>query len=163
PSSITTPPVAATIATVASPVGTYPITLTGGASPNYIISNVPGTLTVTQAVLTATAVDTFRLYGAINPTFRIRYTGFVNGDGIGNITQPSASSAATITSHAGTYPITLSGGSALNYQLALSTGTLTVRGAPLIVKAVDIAIFKGDPLPAFTSTYTGFLNGDLAT
>jgi hypothetical protein len=126
---------------------------------------MPGTLSVTQAVLTATAVDTFRLYGAINPTFRIRYTGFVNGDGIGNITQPSAFSAANITSHAGTYPITLSGGSALNYQFVLSGGTLTVRAAPLIVKANDLAIFKGDPLPTsnFSSTYSGFLNGDQTT
>jgi len=101
----------------------------------------------------------------VNPTFRIRYSGFVNGDGVSNITQPGAFSAANNTSHAGTYAITLSGGSALNYQFVMSSGTLTVRAAPLIVKANDLAIFKGDPLPTsnFSSTYTGFLNGDQTT
>ena len=45
--SLTTPATASTTATAASAVGTYPITASGATSPNYTISYVPGTLTVT--------------------------------------------------------------------------------------------------------------------
>src|SRR5437773_2405137 len=44
--SLTTAPTVATTATAASAVGTYPITVSGAASPNYTISAVSGTLTV---------------------------------------------------------------------------------------------------------------------
>jgi hypothetical protein len=48
-SSLTTPPTLGTTATAASPVGSYPITASGAASPNYTISYASGTLTVTKA------------------------------------------------------------------------------------------------------------------
>jgi hypothetical protein len=47
PSSLTSPPTCATTATSSSAVGTYPITCSGAADPNYAIGYVPGTLTVT--------------------------------------------------------------------------------------------------------------------
>jgi hypothetical protein len=62
--SLTTAPVLATTATAASPVGTYPITVSGAASPNYTISYASGTLTVlpasasTQSVTLAWAPST---------------------------------------------------------------------------------------------------------
>ena len=48
-SSLTTPPALTTTATAASPVGSYPITASGAASPNYTISYASGTLTVNKA------------------------------------------------------------------------------------------------------------------
>jgi len=39
---------------------------------------------------------------------------------------------------------------------------LTVGAIPLTVKADPKVIFKGDPLPTFTSTYTGFINNDIS-
>ena len=53
--SLTTQPTCTTTATTSSPVGTYPITCSGGASDNYSFTYVPGTLTVTAA---ATAIPT---------------------------------------------------------------------------------------------------------
>ncbi len=47
--SLTTPPSLTTTATVASPVGTYPITATGAAAANYTISYAPGTLAIGAA------------------------------------------------------------------------------------------------------------------
>ena len=47
--NLTSQPVLATIATAASPVGAYPITVSGAASPNYTISYIGGTLTVAKA------------------------------------------------------------------------------------------------------------------
>jgi len=46
---LTTPPTVTTTATTSSPAGTYPITASGAASPNYTMSYVDGTLTVTVA------------------------------------------------------------------------------------------------------------------
>jgi hypothetical protein len=46
PSSLASPAVLSTTATACSPVGVYPITVSGAASPNYAITFVDGTLTV---------------------------------------------------------------------------------------------------------------------
>ena len=56
-SSLTTQPTLSTTATTTSPASTYPITASGAVDPNYSISYVPGTLTVT-AVATGTATKT---------------------------------------------------------------------------------------------------------
>ncbi len=55
--SLTTQPTLSTTATVASPVGSYPITPSGAADPNYSISYVSGTLSVTAGVTTSTALS----------------------------------------------------------------------------------------------------------
>ncbi len=47
--SLTTPPSLTTTATATSPVGIYPISVAGGSSGDYTITDVPGTLTVLQA------------------------------------------------------------------------------------------------------------------
>jgi hypothetical protein len=52
--SLTTQPTLSTTATTTSPANTYPITASGAVDPNYSISYVPGTLTVTAAVGTPT-------------------------------------------------------------------------------------------------------------
>jgi hypothetical protein len=49
--SLTSPAVLATTATASSQAGRYPITVSGAASPNYAITAVPGTLTVTRISL----------------------------------------------------------------------------------------------------------------
>jgi CSLREA domain-containing protein len=48
-SSLTTQPTLTTTATPSSPVGSYPITASGAANPNYTITYVAGTLTVAAA------------------------------------------------------------------------------------------------------------------
>lgn len=57
PLSLTTQPTASTTAVTGSPAGSYPITVSGGASGNYSISHVAGTLTVAPAGLTVTVVN----------------------------------------------------------------------------------------------------------
>src|SRR5207244_3018897 len=75
-------------ATAASGVGTYPITAGGAvsANTNYTITYVTGTLTVTPAVLTITANNETRTYGAANPALTVSYSGFVNGDTAASLT-----------------------------------------------------------------------------
>src|SRR5690606_35463112 len=118
-SVIDTPPVTSTSATVLSGVGSYPINVSGGSDNNYNLNYVSGTLTITKRVLTATAVNASRTYGAANPTFSITFTGFVNSEDASVIdVLPVASTSATLTSSTGTYPITVSGGTDNNYSFS---------------------------------------------
>jgi hypothetical protein len=129
-SSLTTPPALATTATAASPVGSYSITASGAASPNYTITYAGGTLTVNAAALTITAVSTNKLRGAPVPALTASYRGFVNGDTASSLTTPpTLSTTATAGSHVGTYPITASGAASPNYTISYVRGTLTVEKA----------------------------------
>ncbi|MBN8577717.1 MAG: gliding motility-associated C-terminal domain-containing protein [Cytophagales bacterium] len=161
--SAITPPAASTTATVASNVGSYPIQLTGGVSTNYNFTLQNGTLTINTSPLIARANDQSRLYGAANPTLTISYVGFLNGDTPASITQPTASTTATATSNVGTYPITLSGGSASNYGIILQAGTLTINKATLTVTANNQSRLYGAANPALTIAYTGFANGETSS
>jgi len=140
--------------------GVFPIIPSGGVDNNYSFAYVNGSLTITKAALTAKADDKSRSYGLSNPTFTISYTGFVNGDTQGDIVVPSASSIANASSNVGSYPITLSGGSSVNYNISLQPGALTVNISPLIARASDLSKTYGQTNPTLTIVYAGFLNGD---
>lgn len=130
-----------TAASTNSPVGVYPISVTlsapGGVLGNYVVTINGGNLTVTQAVLIATADNQSRTYAQANPPFTISYAGFVNGDtpAVLNV-PPMADSAATADSAPGNYPITLTGGADDNYSLVLSNGVLTVTPPPVVISSV---------------------------
>ncbi len=125
--SLTTQPTVASTAVTGSPVGSYPITAQNGASSNYSISYVSGTLTINPAVLTITAANATKPQGTVNPPLSFSYSGFVAGDTILSLTtQPSASTTALTSSPIGDYPITVSGGVSSNYTFAYVAGTLTV-------------------------------------
>jgi hypothetical protein len=97
---------------------------------NYTITYVDALLTVTPATLTITANDQTRYYLQSNPTFTVTYNGFVNGDGASVLTNaPVATTSADMTSVPGTYPITLSGATAVNYTIAYQDGTLTIMAS----------------------------------
>jgi fibronectin-binding autotransporter adhesin len=101
----------------------------GGLAANYSLTGT-GTGNINKAALTATADDKTKVQGAVNPTLTISYSGFVNSETVAAITPPTASTTAVTASPLGTYPITLSGGSATNYTITLVNGTLTVITGP---------------------------------
>ena len=106
---------------------------------------------ITKAALTAKADDQSRRVGTANPALTITYTGFVIGETKTAITtEPAAATTATTASPAGSYPITLSGGSAANYALTLQSGTLTVtdKVVPVISWDNPAAIIYGTALSA---------------
>ena len=155
----------ATISTTAlasSIVGAYPITVTGAVDANYAISYLAGTLTVTKAALTITAEDKSKLYGAAVPALTYTYTGLVNGDAAPS-TLPAISTTAVLSSAAGTYPISVSTAADANYTINYVAGTLTVNKVPLIITAENKSKVYGATDPIFTYTYSGLVNGDLAT
>ncbi|MCL2825928.1 MAG: Ig-like domain-containing protein, partial [Eggerthellaceae bacterium] len=128
-SALTTVPTASCAATTTSNTGTYAITVSGGAAANYTFSYQPGTLTVNPAPLSVTADDKSMLAGENPPALTISYSGFKGSDTAASITPPTISTTATSASTVGTYPITLSGGSAANYTLTLHDGTMTVSAS----------------------------------
>jgi MBG domain (YGX type)/Bacterial Ig-like domain (group 3)/Dockerin type I domain len=158
PVSLTTLPTLTTTATAASHVGSYPITVSGAASPNYTISFVDGTLTVTAAALTVTADNQSKVYGAALPELTATYAGLVNGDTPASLTAPPA--LATTAGHVGTYPITASGAASTDYTISYVDATLAVNPALLTITASDKTKVYGDPLPELTASFAGFVSGD---
>ena len=126
--SLTTQPTVTTTATKSSNVGSYPITASGAADPNYTFTYVPGTLTITPVLLVITANPATKVYGSANPTFTVSYSGFVNGDTASSLTkQPTVTTTATQSSPVGTYSLVPSGAVDSNYTIAYVDGVLAIN------------------------------------
>lgn len=152
-----------TVTVVGAGTTTITASQVGDAAYN-VASDVMQSLTVNQASLSATADDRDKTYGDANPTLTVSYSGFVNGEDASVLdAAPTASTTADETSGAGTYSITASGGVDNNYSFAYLDGTLTVGQASLTATADNQAINKGEALPIFTVSYSGFVNGDDAS
>jgi FtsP/CotA-like multicopper oxidase with cupredoxin domain len=158
--SLTTLPTCTTTATNLSPIGKYPITCTGAADPNYTISYLGGTVTVTQGVLTITAPNLTMTYGSPVPTITPIYS--INPPA-SPFTPPTCTTSATSKSPVGTYPVSCSAAVDPNYVISYTAGTLTVTPAPLTITAPSLAMPYGGPLPALSPIYTGLVAGDTAS
>jgi 6-phosphogluconolactonase (cycloisomerase 2 family) len=160
-------PIYSTIAVLASPVGSYPITATfsdpGVKLGNYTVSITNGTLTISRATLVVTAANATRLYGSANPAFTGTITGLLPGDSI----TATYASAATAASPVGDYPIvpTLVDplGQLVNYTVSVVNGDLTVSPAPLTVTINNATRVYGNVNPTLNGTISGLKNGDSIT
>ena len=144
-------------ATSSSDAGTYDINIAAGSGTNYNVTYVKGTLTIRKATLTASVGNYTRKQGEANPTFTISYSGFKKNQTKSVLTrEPTASCSATPSSAPGSYPITLSGGEAKNYEFSYKSGVLTVEQRDAVtITANSYTIEYGDPLPNFGYTTTG--------
>ena len=163
--SLIAPPTLSTTATAASHVSgnPYAITASGAVDPDYSISYVAGSLTVTPAPLTIVANDQSKIYGAASPTLTASYTGFVNGDTSASLTAPpTLSTTATAASHVsgGPYAIAASGAVDPDYSISYVAGSLGVTPAPLTIVIGNSTRVYGQANPTLTGTVTGILNGD---
>lgn len=118
-------------AVMSSDVGIYSIIPSSAQAKNYDISYRSGQLSITKRALSASAISCSRHYGEKNPEFEISYTGFVNGEDHSVLTDPViANCTADETSDVGTYPITLQGGVAINYEVkSYTSGNLIIEKA----------------------------------
>ena len=149
--SLDTTPTLSTTAAATSAVGVYGITASGATDSDYTISYVAGSLTVTSAGLTITAVSQTKVYGAALPALTASYSGFVNGDTAASLTTPpTLTTTATASSHVSgnPYAITASGAADSNYSISYVAGTLTVTPAGLVISAVNQTKAYGAALPA---------------
>ena len=153
--TLTKKPTITCIATLGCAVGTYDIIVSGAEAKNYDISYVAGTLTVIDAdAVAVTAKSYTRKYGEANPVFEYE----VVGEAL--VGTPEIFCEATKASPAGTYDIVVKQGTVKNYNVTYVAGKLTITKAQLAVGVKDVTITEGDAVPAFTLTYSGFLNKD---
>ena len=152
-----------TLATRATGVGTYPIVpkliAEVAVLANYQEPELTdGTLTVTQAPLTANVSDETVEYGE-PATFEAEFDGLKNDD------EPSVVEGALSCEPAGKvvggpYAVECSGLSAGNYTIAYDGGSLTVTKAELKVDAQDLTRVYGESAPAPAYELVGFKNGE---
>ena len=159
-----------TTATSASSAGTYAIvpSVTGPNTANYIVTTIDGTLTVIRAVLTVTANNATRAYGAANPTFTSTIAGFVNGDTASVVSgAPNLTTSATATSPPANYAIEAAHGtlSATNYIFTFVDGTLTVTPLASSTTALSVtpsSVMYGDPAVLAASVFPTFATGTVS-
>lgn len=144
-------------ATQSSPVGVYPILVRVGTVTNHKFTGVNGTLTVNAAPLKVTARSYAIQQGQPLPQFAYDITGFkLNETEAVLTTKPVITCSAPDNMTPGTYPITVSGAVAQNYNITYVAGTLTIQEAPLItVRATSTAKLYGDAMPELKYTIEG--------
>jgi hypothetical protein len=99
----------------------------GGNSSYFPAPQTSQGFTIAKKGLVVDVLDASRPYNKVNQTFGISYSGFVGSETSTVLTvQPTITTTATQASAPGTYAITASNGSALNYALSYLPGTLTV-------------------------------------
>ncbi|WP_404710695.1 YDG domain-containing protein [Sphingomonas sp. MMS24-J13] len=82
---------------------------------------------INRAALTVTVNDASRLPNTGNPAFTVRYSGFAGTDGATSLGGTLAyATTATQLSPPGTYGVTASGQTSINYTIAYVPGTLTI-------------------------------------
>ena len=160
-SAITDKPVTATTANEKSAVGTYPITISGGEAKNYTFEYEQGELMVNKALLSVHVMDANKVYGENNPQFTLAYSGLKNNETFPEwTTEPKFTTTATKESGAGTYEVNVSS-EPKNYTIVTNTpGKLTIKKAPLTIKANNATMDYCGTIPTYSFTYSGFVNGD---
>ncbi|GEM_PF-1204277 len=141
--------------------------LAGAQRDNYRLTTVSATTngTIAAKVLAVTADDKEKFEGEDNPTLSVSYDGFITGEHASNAlaTQPLISTTATANSPHGTYPITVSGASAQNYQITYKDGVLTVKpGAPTSVSLAAVTLYENQPAGTVAGTLSSASNSATA-
>ncbi len=167
-SVLTSQPVIATAATAASPVGNYPITVTGAIATNYTIDHVNGVLTVDPLpaqIITFAALPLSRYGDANLAASATASSGLPVTYASSNTQVATVQSNGTITiTGAGVATITASqAGDATHAAAPDVVRTLTVQKANLIIQAVDTGKLEGQANPPLVIVYSGFVKNEDAT
>lgn len=112
-------------------VGSASVTATQIGNGDFIAAEpVTINFTIQKASLVVTADNQAISVGDEIPNLTFSYAGFKLGEGVDELDEePQIATDATIESPAGTYSITLSGGSDKHYDFELINGELTIEGA----------------------------------
>lgn len=141
-------------------VGSYDIVLSGGSSDNYELVLTNGTLTINPITLTVAADALTMVFGEEVPTLTFTYQGFIGNETSANIsTEPTIGTSATSSSDVGEYAITLSGGSATNYNFTLINSTITITKATATIEISNLEqTADGTTKNVIVTTTPGALN-----
>jgi hypothetical protein len=143
-------------------------TISGAQAGDYTLTQPSFTENILPAPLTITAYDTSKTYGTADPPFYACYSGFVPGEGPGNLGGTLVFTTNEPTSGyapAGVYQVTPSGLISNNYAITFDSGTLTVQAVPLTVTGVTAnnKVYDGTTaatLDASGAALHGVLPGD---
>ena len=144
------------------------ISLQGAEAGNYFIDTLNSATNgvITTRTLTVTVLAAAKTYDGLAFTGGngVSFAGFENGEDATDLAGALAyGGAAQGAINAGSYALTVSGLTSDNYVLSYQPGTLTVNQAALTVVADDASRLYGDANPTFTTSLTGFVNGEDAT
>ncbi|HEY2951969.1 MAG TPA: MBG domain-containing protein, partial [Verrucomicrobiae bacterium] len=152
------------------PAGTVPpagagqslsVTFTPTDTTSYVPVTTNVNINVLKKGLIITADDKTKVYGAPVPGLTASYSGFVNGDTPASLDAPVMLNTTALTgSDVAMYAIVASGAADANYTITFVDGTLTVTPAALTITADNKAKVYGADVPAFSASYSGFVNGD---
>ena len=151
-----------------TPVGQYPLTVAQGtlSATNYVFTTfTPSTVTVQPAPLTVMASSPTSTYGSTPVPCSYKISGIVNNESAAQAYSgvPNVSCSVTASTGVGIYPVSVTQGNlqpTSNYYLVFMNGTYTVQPAVLTVTASPATMVYGAALPSFSSTITGYVNGD---
>jgi hypothetical protein len=156
-----------------APVNVDSYTVVGTVNdPNYQ-GSATGTLTVNPAALTVTASAQNKAYGQTvafgSGSTLFTSSGLKNNETIGTVTLVVSGNGGAATAPVSGSPYTITPGAATggtftvgNYSITYATGPLTVNPAGLTVTADAKTKIYGTADPAFTVSYTGFVNSETA-
>lgn len=128
--------------------GGYAITGVANAEPNYDITVVPGTFTITPAPVTIAISDVEKQFGEEDPSFRYDVTGLIGDDALtGSPARDEGESRGDWTIRVGT----LDAGD--NYSVtSVTNGTLTITPRAIVVGVLDREIDYGQADGTFSPT-----------
>ena len=149
-----------TTASIQSPVGSYPITCNPSAL-NYSFEIQQGTLNIQKAPIDIAIQNSSRVYGDANPNYQYTFIGLRCGDTSPEITAPLQFTNIDNSADCGEYSISVLAGELRDYYInKVSSGTLSVTPAPLILKVNDAQKVYGDNNPDFSYILEGLRNND---
>ena len=99
------------------------------------------------------------VYGGTMPTLTYSTNGLVGSDTVNTLSVTPVLATAVSTSNVGAYPISIMV-SDPNYNIVVVPAELTITPAALTITADSFVINRNRPVPAFTATYQGLVNGD---
>jgi hypothetical protein len=107
-----------------------------------------------------TAGNAQRTFGTANPPFGVTATGFVNGDTLAVVSGLVINTPATTTSPVGSFAITPSSGTAINYSLTYISGILQVLAPTVIVGTNPETVVTVDDEPVLSEEFAVIEQGD---
>jgi CSLREA domain-containing protein len=155
-------------ATPGSPVGPYAISCTSGtlASTNYTFTFVDGTLTVTNKEIPTIDWNppVAITYGTPLSATQFNATANFGGSALaGTFTYTPVTGTVLHAGNGEILEVLFTPNDTATYALVTQQVQINILKAPLTIQADDKTMSVGAALPAFTASYSGFVNGDSAS
>jgi len=153
---ITTP------ADTTSPAGTYPIIPSGLTSTNYAITFENGTLTVTNQDVPQISWPTPAAitYGTPLSASQLNATASFNDQPVAGTFTYTPAAGTVLAAGTQNLQVLFTPADTVNFAPVPANTTITVNRAPLTVTANNATRRVGEPNPAFSATFSGFVNNE---